>query len=431
MGYVYLNKTNKKHIDSIVRYIDYLAPILFGIFLFSGYLIPNTLWQYYSATGIVDGFISTVLVKTGEIPVLMTTVLAAICIILSYYSKGGNDKKLLWAYSCSYISIYIISIIFHLNRSDPLRTSMMLIPFLLGMLAVRCLGINKVIICICLLSTFQALYTIADYLNGYHCITSGIVRRCGGTFNSVEQVDTIYIAILPLLIYLSVIKTGFQRIFWIISLLVMYLAFITTWNRACFIAAFISISWLCYRLNFNRKMFMTVVSFMFIMAIITFGIRSHGVLNHVSASNSINARPAIWSMAYKTFITNWTTGVGIGNASFHVTANRNGISHYYWFEQPFNSWLHWLVEMGLIGGILFALFVWRIFLCIRALKTEIAIAVGASWMGLWITGIAWTTIALTINYGGNLIIGILLGTVLFLSDNISTDKDMLLEKSCI
>jgi hypothetical protein len=79
-------------------------------------------------------------------------------------------------------------------------------------------------------------------------------------------------------------------------------------------------------------------------------------------------------------------------------------------DEPKNLYLDWLIERGVGGATLMALFAWTISAKIRsALPDALAIAAAASWMGLILAGLTDTPFGPGERYVGNCCLGILLG----------------------
>lgn len=383
---------------------------LIGIWLISGYVLPNTAWE----TASVRPIVSFVRYQCSNFSacLLVYSMVACAAILWISYSRICTTvaSRSLWTALLMIVGAYSFNSLAHPNGSTSSYCVMVLLSFLMGLLSARLLGLENGITALCLLSCVQCVYMTHMYYYRSDSFMSGSLLRAGGTFKQPIEVYTFFLVCIPLLKGLYEcssarwIKIGLACIGGL-----MGSCLLITWNRGAFLALTVSVTWLFWRINTNRKVVLALALTLILIFSAVVAVRSWGPANRRSADISAFARLVIWKHAWNMFVNNAETGVGPSHVTFAVQSKRAGAFHEDTLRQPLNSVLYWLDEFGVLGGVLFGAMAVSTIKIFRSTTAPIALGIAAAWMGLFIAGLTDTTLALTFRKSENALIGMLLG----------------------
>ena len=435
------------------------ARYIYGFSILAYYLLPATLWATLSpgalcvrlAASRLDAMPlnQSSLISLGV--VIGLAVLAGACVF--QWKKHANIPAGLGLLALTefYLLPYFANV-FSWSQSATLgrEACSLIVAVLTGMLValLLCGQARRVSALICLVGTAQAVYALCYYKLGINGLQSGTVLRGGGTFAHPDGLYVLMLAALPLAVSQFLVNMRAKdpnapkaergllssailiRAFWLPITAILFLALLSTWYRGAMIGLAIGITWMVFGYVPGRRMKTCVCLGLMLIVVVVFHHRMAGAVNASSAQRSVSGRRALWAQAWSVFRQHPLSGVGAGALALPVVkrawgranASRTEIHH-----EPNNLLLLWLAERGIVGGIVFALYMAVIAYTIQQARSwpgtaDAAAGLGAVWIAYLVASLFDTPFGTAFRYSGNVLFGLLLGTTLLLSREVEMAK---------
>ena len=383
---------------------------LLSCWLILGYIVPNTIWQYISARAALAEFEYRIAGWSPNCFPIIATIFS-IAIGLSYLQVAKTTQaKRFTRILVAFMALYIGRAIDSDNHLMFLPGSIMLLTFCMGLLAARISGVSSTGWTLCFCVSVQAVYTIYYAAIGQYGLLSGDLYRAGGSFHDPRLVYILFVTAIPIFVSLCLtIRSRVLQIASSVACLLPIAALGMTLYRGPLIGTLVSLVWLMLMYRKNKRITRLLVASVLGTTILTLAIRDSGHINHISSTRSTYARAIVWKRGCQIFFDHWMIGVGISNVRIVVHSIQHGRSHTDTLKQPLNSMLYWLDEMGLVGGGMCVIITICILRSIQNNASNISRGVSGSWISLFVAGISDTTIWLSDNYAGNVVLGLLIG----------------------
>ncbi len=271
-------------------------------------------------------------------------------------------------------------------------------------------------------ASLAALYAIVYQRERTHGLLSGTVLRAGGTFDDPNNLYVLMLVALPLAVAGALqAERAWPRFAYLVAASAEFSALMMTWFRGGAIGLALALATFVYMVTRSTRAAVTVLICAVALAGVVTGVRMAGPQNRASATVSAQARVRQWWSALATFSAHPITGVGVNSYNAPVVSTRGGVTTYNVTSDPKGILLHWLVERGIAGGLLFVLFVWTIASLVRSASpdTDVA-AIAAAWVGLLAVGCVDTPLGMPGRYAGTCCFGLLLGATAMLQQREET-----------
>lgn len=340
---------------------------------------------------------------------------------ISYFNHVRNNlyKKGLWFLLGGLFILLIAQI---LCASSPIgvarNTAYLLAPLGAGLFVARyCRSVTLIFSCIVGIVIVQSIYAVCYYFEGHHRVISGNIPRAGGTFTDPNALGLLCACAIPMILGIGYVISK-QKLRYAILFIISWFCFtlFLSGSRAATLACLLA----CILMLKSDKMrclvmregrgysilSLTLVVFTFI------GVNFVRISNHsniVSTVKSSKGHVRIWVKGLNSFKHHWAIGSGVGEISFpNEVKNPKIIIH-----DPENVFIQSLELFGVIGGLLFILFVFFIIRVLSAYPHPYAAPLQAAWLALLTTGL-FNPVFGAGSLCGTALIGTLLGTTLIL-----------------
>jgi O-antigen ligase len=397
----------------VVQNLESAVAILTCLWLLSSYVLPNTLLATLSPLTYVS--IPAICTRYSDSRFFGIVIVTLVCAYL--WTRTATRARVLWGATSLYGGIYAVQAIL-IRQQDVSRSADCLAVVLalsIGLVCARlCEKSSVTAAAISLIGAIQATYTIIYFAIGVNSMTSGVVRRAGGTFGGPDYVYSIMLFCLPLSIALAAQAPRRTRIMWAICGSLQTLALIFTWYRGGLLGMAFGGSWMAFRLIQNRRIAVVVSLALFSLFALSVIVRTDGTVNRLSSNRSLVGRTQLWRSGWGAFLHRPITGVGAAGLRIQVRQQDGAYSEY---RQPLNVEIQWLAEMGAPGGVLLLFFAWNITRIVRRSSEPIAIGIGGAWLALFVAGQTDTSFCAVDRISSFALTGALLGATIMLNSS--------------
>ncbi len=405
---------------------EHLIIVISGIvslFVFRLYLLPNTAPLWLDSWREVQTFhlgLANLEIAAGFV------CLATVAVWISYYPLVSKDADRfgLWLATGAWLSMTVITILTSFDQTQLIgRQTNILLGYISGLLAARTFRrVDTYITALIGCGMAQSIIAIIYHSKSINVFMSGDVARACGTFTNPNDLYLIALFILPLAVQrILSSKNSLTSAFYMMSSASMAAALTLTWVRSGFIAVCVGLFWLM-RSYLNRRAQLIAV---FVGAALIFGIffqRSNGPVNQISANRSIESRSFLLKEGIATFAHHPLTGIGLGRLTLPVPVKIDGKDVNFQMIQPYNQFLFWLDEMGIIGGIIIGFFAFFINRSISKSQPNLSRSVASVWIAVAAAGLFNTIFGCYDFSCGNMLIGSLLGITMRLNPCVQSEK---------
>jgi len=264
-----------------------------------------------------------------------------------------------------------------------------------------------------ILALIQAIYALLLQLNGLNTVHSGVLTRAGGTYSQPIFLYAIMVVGFP--VATTIALNGKSRIEAAIAFVpaaVCFAALSLTWSRNAYVAAAVAVLFTLWKAKRGIKWFATTGVVVFTVAVLPFLIRTIGPLNSASTTRSNVGRAYVARAALDQIKRSPLTGVGMANVKIEIAWPKEylaGRRPQEALADPRSVPLLWMMEMGIIGGVLFASLLWGV--CKFAWSASIpeSVALASGLVGLLASSIFDVPFGTVIHSAGTALLGYLVG----------------------
>jgi hypothetical protein len=346
--------------------------------------------------------------------------LLAVVVVAAYYPLASKSGKLfgLWLTAAMWLSVNMVSMMASYHEPQLVRRQAnVLLGYVCGLAAARLFRrLKPYLLVLTVCGALQCVIAIYYQSKGMHVFISGTVARAGGTFGTPAVLYLIPLFMLPIALQDGFVAEGSgSSTLAMACASVMFAALVLTWERTGFLAVLVALFWLV-RKHVSTRNQRFALALVLLLICGAFWVRSNGPVNGRSSAHSITSRAALLEMGIQTFGHNWLDGVGIGRLSVPVPVTFRGVTADVQMLEPYNQFVFWLDEMGILGGALFLLFAFSVYRAIGSARSPMARGVAAVWIAVLVAGMFNTIFGASDSGCGNMLIGSLIGITLRLDE---------------
>ena len=278
------------------------------------------------------------------------------------------------------------------------------------------MGSGKVIWVMALIGFIQSVYAIIYQHGLLHGMLSGTIYRAGGTFGDPNALYTLMLVALPFSLVGAIsASNAVVKILYLVASAAEFATLLLSLSRGGILGVGASVVVLAYFLTKSKRVTVTVLAGALALALLVNLERASGPANIASVTRSNISRLAMMKSGWTTFVHHPIAGAGIDSFRASWSTRRGESEIHNVVNDPKNLYLYWLAERGIVGGLLFVLFAWTIYVLVRrSLVSPLAISTGAAWIGLLVAGLVDTPFGPSDRYVGNYCFGFLLGCSVWL-----------------
>ena len=218
--------------------------------------------------------------------------------------------------------------------------------------------------------------------------------RVYGTFDNPNVLGQYLVLLTPVAVAMLVsAKNVFSKIVFFVSAAAMLICIVYTWSRAAWVAVVLAIGFFMIMKD-RRWATVCIVMFLIMPFVLPESIMSRITSIGNMKDSSTAYRVSVWIASLRIAKDYWLGGIGLGSGAFERIYQNYALNGAGFALHSHNFYIQLVVEMGILGLVVFAAIIFMAFKQIASLKDKnsvnknVALAIGGALIGYLFQGVA-------------------------------------------